>query len=269
MQNNHCVRLYGSIQDIHLQKTNEILLQKNIHDLAVSNRELEQFAYVASHDLQEPIRMIASFLGLLEQKYKHKLDEQALQYIHFAVDAAKRMRQLILDVLELSRVGKIRTKKELINLNDLLKEVCNLQKKEIEDTGAIIQIQSLPELYTYKSALLQVFSNLINNALKYRKKNIQPQVTISATQQNNGWLFTVADNGIGIESDYLEQIFIIFQRLHTHENYAGTGIGLAIVKKIIEQMEGKIWAESVVDKGSVFYFWLPNTLMSESSLNNH
>lgn len=254
-----CVKIFGSVQDIHAQKMNEALLEKNIRDLAVSNRELEQFAYVASHDLQEPLRMVTSFLSLLEQKYKNQLDDQASQYIHFAVDGAKQMRQLILDVLELSRVGKIKSKKELIDMNALLAEVCQMQKKPIEEADAQIQIQTLPKLYSYRSALLQVFGNLLSNALKYRKKDTPPIITIMATQQNEGWLFAVEDNGIGIESEYKEQIFIIFQRLHTHENYAGTGIGLAIVKKIIEQIGGKIWVESTFGKGSTFYCWLPNT----------
>lgn len=253
-----CVKIFGSVQDIQDQKMAEQLLQQHVHDLAVSNRELEQFAYVASHDLQEPLRMVTSFLSLLEQKYKNQLDEQAKQYINFSIDGAKRMRQLILDVLELSRVGRIRTRKEKIDMNALIQEVCSMQKVQIEETGALITIDALPELYNYKSSLLQVFNNLLNNAIKYRKKNTIPAINITAMQQNDGWLFAVADNGIGIEQEYLEQIFIIFQRLHTHENYSGTGIGLAIVKKIIEQIGGKIWAASTPDVGSTFYCWLPN-----------
>ncbi|MBY0348498.1 MAG: PAS domain-containing protein [Hydrotalea flava] len=252
-----CVKIFGSIQDIHAQKTAEQLLQQHVHELAISNRELEQFAYVASHDLQEPLRMVTSFLGFLEQKYKDRLDDQAKQYIGFAVNGAKRMRQLILDVLELSRVGKSRAKKEKIDMNALMEEVCIMQRVQIEETSAIIKIHALPELNNYRNSLLQVFNNLLNNAIKYRKKDIIPVIDITATQEKNGWLFAVTDNGIGIEQEYLEQIFAIFQRLHTHENYSGTGIGLAIVKKIVEHLGGKIWATSTPGIGSTFYCWLP------------
>jgi PAS domain S-box-containing protein len=254
---NKCVKIYGSIQDIHQQKTNELSLQQHIHDLAVSNRELEQFAYVASHDLQEPLRMITSFLSLLEQKYQHQLNEQGKQYIHFATDGAKRMRQLILDVLEFSKIGKTKTKKETINMNLLLQEVCAMQKNQIEESGAIIQIGELPQIYNYRSSLIQIFNNLINNAIKYRKPNVPPKIMINAATEKEGWLFTVADNGIGIESEYLDQIFVIFQRLHTQEHYSGTGIGLAIVKKIIDHLGGKIWVDSKPGIGSNFYVWLP------------
>ncbi|WP_167516892.1 PAS domain-containing protein [Hydrotalea flava] len=252
-----CVKIFGSIQDIHDKKTAEQLLQQHVQELAISNRELEQFAYIASHDLQEPLRMVTSFLSLLEQKYKDQLDDQAKQYIGFAVDGAKRMRQLVLDVLELSRVGKTRTKKEQIDMDALMEEVCTMQKAQIEESGAIVQIHELPVLFNYRSSLLQVFNNLLNNALKYRKKDGIPVINITATKENKGWLFAVADNGIGIEQEYLEQIFVIFQRLHTKENYSGTGIGLAIVKKIVEHLGGKIWATSTPGIGSTFYCWLP------------
>lgn len=258
------IRMIGSVTDITDRKKQEEslkVLNANLErinkELAVSNRELEQFAYVSSHDLQEPLRMITSFLTQLEKRYGAQLDEKARQYIAFAVDGATRMRQIILELLEFSRVGRINTQKESIDLNRLINEICLLQKKSIEEKNAIITTRNLPVIYQHKAPVLQVFQNLISNAIKYSKEGIAPLIEVAATDAGDHWLFTVADNGIGIEQEYFEKIFVIFQRLHGREEFDGTGIGLALVKKIIETTGGKIWLTSEPGKGSKFSFTIP------------
>lgn len=229
-------------------------LQKTAHDLAISNSELEQFAYIASHDLQEPLRMITSFLSQLEKKYNNRLDEKGKQYIYFAVDGAKRMRQIILDLLEFSRVGRFEGKSEEVDLNEVIEEIVSLHKKQIEETGATIDFNNLPILRGFKSPLRQLFQNLVSNALKYHNKDEKSLIEIEVTEMPAHWKFLVKDNGIGIEPDYYERIFNIFQRLHNREEYSGTGIGLAIVKKLVEAMGGEIWIEPNEGGGSVFIF---------------
>lgn len=229
-------------------------LQKTARNLAVSNGELEQFAYIASHDLQEPLRMITGFLTQLEKKYSDIIDEKGKQYIYFAVDGAKRMRQIILDLLHFSRVGKFEGKAEDVDTNKVVKEILSLYKKKIEKTKAIIHFDKLPVVHTFKSPLTQVIQNLISNALKYQKPGQQPVIKIAAKELAAHWQFSVQDNGIGIDSDSYDRIFIIFQRLHPKDEYSGTGIGLAIVKKIVEGMGGGIWVESRKGEGSTFFF---------------
>jgi PAS domain S-box-containing protein len=244
--------------EIKLQQINE-QLQKQTKDLEISNAELEQFAYVASHDLQEPLRMITSFLTLLEKKYGNVIDDKGKKYIYFAVDGAKRMREIILDLLEFSKVGKTENELEYLNLNDVLKEVKLLLRKSIEEKSATISIDLLPEIRSHRVPLLQVFQNLISNALKYANKEIPVQINITVKEFNDRWLFAVIDNGIGIEKDYFEKIFILFQRLHNKDEYSGTGMGLAITKKIIGTLGGKIWVKSEIGKGSSFFFTIKKT----------
>jgi len=245
-------------KDITGRKESEERLKKINKELALSNSELEQFAFVASHDLQEPLRMITSFLSQLEKRYGDLLDERAKRYIYFASDGAKRMRNIILDLLEFSRVGRTKEDKQAVSLNALLAEVVGLNRKLIQEKKAkIIWDEGLPELYTFKSPLRLVFQNLINNGLKYQAKGALPVITITAREQESGWHFTVADNGIGIDSEYFDKIFTIFQRLHNKEEYSGTGVGLAICKKIIENLEGEIWVSSKLDRGSEFHFIIP------------
>lgn len=258
------IRMIGSIADIsERKKYEESLKQLNANlekinsELAVSNQELEQFAYVASHDLQEPLRMVTSFLTQLDKKYNTQLDEKAHQYISFAVDGAKRMRLIILELLEFSRVGRINTQKEQINLNELIDEVLLLQKKAIEEKRAVIQTDILPVIFCPRAPLLQVFQNLVSNALKYSKEGIPPKIRIQVIDREDTWIFSVKDNGIGIDEEYFDKIFIIFQRLHGRNEYGGTGIGLAIVKKIVENLGGRVWVVSEAGKGSVFSFSLP------------
>ncbi len=232
-------------------------LQKTAQDLAISNAELEQFAYIASHDLQEPLRMITSFLTRIEKKYNNLLDEKGKQYIHFAVDGAKRMRQIILDLLEFSRVGRFDGQLEQVNVNEVVEEVVSLYQKQIEETSAVIHFSNLPVVKSFRSPLRQVIQNLVGNALKYQQSGVKPVIHVEAEEMNDHWKFLIKDNGIGIEPDYYERIFNIFQRLHNKEEYSGTGIGLAIVKKIVEAMGGKIWIEANEQKGSIFIFTIP------------
>jgi PAS domain S-box-containing protein len=238
--------------DTRLKELNENL-QKHAKELAISNEELEQFAYVASHDLQEPLRMVTGFLTQLEKKYQNNIDEKGKQYIYYAVDGAKRMRQIILDLLEYSRAGKAVAGIEKINLNKFMDEMRVLYRKQL-DEGAQILNGELPVIVCYKTSLWQLLQNLIGNALKYHKKGVAPIVLVSCSETNTHWQFCVEDNGIGIEPEYFSKIFIIFQRLHRKTEYSGTGIGLAIAKKLAENLGGKIWVESVKDQGSKFYF---------------
>ncbi|MGM0635422.1 MAG: PAS domain-containing protein [Bacteroidota bacterium] len=257
-------RMVGSVIDITYQKKHEKALlelnhqlKKHTKDLELSNAELEQFAYVASHDLQEPLRMITSFLSLLQKRYEEDLDEKAHQYIHFAVDGATRMRQIILDLLEYSRVGRKDTEKASVDLNELITDYRLLRKKKMEEIQATIETFDLPTIKNSPAALTQIFHNIIDNSLKYSRKNVATKVVVTAKDKEKYWEFSISDNGIGIEEEYFEKIFVIFQRLHGREEYDGTGMGLAIVKKNIDSLNGKIWVESTIDNGSTFYFTIP------------
>ena len=258
------IRVVGAMTDISYRKEYEeslkelnAKLEEQTKDLKESNRELEQFAYITSHDLQEPIRMIHSFLSLLEKKYGDKLDDKARQYIRFATDGALRMRQIILDLLDFSRIGKYEDKIKLVDLNQVVQEVLETHRNRINESQATIKNNGLPALLTIESPMIQIFHNLINNALKYHRPGVHPEVIIEANDLGEEWQIKVIDNGMGIEPEYLDKIFIIFQRLHTRELIDGTGMGLAIVKKVIENMGGKIWVTSEVGVGSTFYFTVP------------
>ena len=229
-------------------------LQQQALELAASNAELERFAYVASHDLQEPLRMVSSFLQLLEKKYKDNIDDTGSKYIHYAVDGADRMKQLILDLLEYSRVT---TSKDLItdvDMNEVVKEVLQIMDATIKELDCNIQLQALPPLKAVRrTQMLQLLQNLISNALKYHGAT-PCEIVIEAQEQEHHWLFKVKDNGIGFEPRFADRVFAMFHRLHNKSEYGGTGIGLSICKKIVEKHGGKIWAESEVGKGSTFYF---------------
>lgn len=250
------------------------LLEQETHysqELARSNAELEQFAYIASHDLQEPLRMVTSYLQLLERRYKNQLDARADEFIAYAVDGAQRMQTLINDLLNYSRVSTRGQPFVPVNCNKVVERaIANLQLA-ITETHAVITTDPLPEVIADTTQLAQVFQNLIGNAIKFRGEK-SPQIHITATknstetnQENsnlipseNEWLFSVRDNGIGLESQYAERIFVIFQRLHSRSKYPGNGIGLAICKKIIERHGGRIWMESKPGQGSIFYFTIPD-----------
>ena len=225
-------------------------------ELARSNRDLEQFAYAASHDLQEPLRMVATYTQLLAERYRGKLDADADKYIHYAVDGAVRMQKLVQDLLTFSRVGR-----ESIALRDtdcnivLQASLQNLQATILE-SGAVVQHAQLPLVTADSSLLIQVFQNLIGNAMKFRGSDT-PLIRISAQANGKEWVFSVTDNGIGIAAEHAESVFVIFRRLHLRAEYPGNGIGLSICKNIIEQHGGRIWVESALGHGSTFKFTLP------------
>ncbi|GGD92705.1 PAS domain S-box protein [Planktosalinus lacus] len=257
-------RVVGAMTDISYRKEYEeslkrlnSKLKKYTHQLETSNAELEQFAYVASHDLQEPLRMVSSFLSQLEKKYGSHLDEKARQYIHFAVDGAQRMRHIILDLLEFSRVTHFNEEKETFPVAEVIEDFCALRYKLIDELQAEITYKNMPEITAYKAPIVQVFNNLLDNALKYHRTDSTPKITVAAKNNKDHWKFSIKDNGIGIEPEYFDKIFIIFQRLHNKEAYGGTGMGLAIVKKVIDNLGGTIVVESAPGKGSKFIFTIP------------
>jgi light-regulated signal transduction histidine kinase (bacteriophytochrome) len=233
---------------------------KRAHEeLAHSNRELEQFAYVASHDLQEPLRMIASYTQLLAERYRGKLDDDADRYIHYVVDGAVRMQALIDDLLTFSRVGHHGISLQNADCNEAVETACKNLEAAVRETGAELQYERLPVVVADSRLLVQLFQNLIGNSIKFRGKE-PPRIRISAEKQNREWAFAITDNGIGIASEHLQSIFGIFKRLHTHAEYPGSGIGLSICKKIVEQHGGRIWVESVPGEGATFKFVLPTLL---------
>lgn len=246
----------GIIRDITERKWAEQKLIHSMEELSRSNAELQQFAYVASHDLQEPLRMITSYTKLLERRYKDKLDSNANEYIAFAVDGAMRMQQLINDLLAYSRVTSRCRNFEPVNCTEVFNRVAKNLKIAIEESGAAITQDHLPAVMADPSQLTQLFQNLIGNALKFRGE-APPRVHVSAEKKESEWIFSVSDNGIGIDPQYYDRIFIVFQRLHGKEDYPGSGIGLSICKKIVERHSGRIWLKSEPGKGATFYFSLP------------
>jgi len=244
------------LKDITRQKQTQESLSRQARELARSNADLEQFAYVASHDLQEPLRMVANYTQLLARRYKDKLDQDALDFINYAVDGAVRMQGLINDLLQYSRVGTRGKKFAPVDCSDVLGTAIANLRRSIEESRAIITNEDLPTIVADGAQLAQLFQNLIGNALKFHGEEA-PRVHISCRQDNGEWLFSVTDNGIGIDPQYKERIFIIFQRLHGLSEYAGTGIGLAICKKIIERHGGRIWVDSELGKGAKFSFTIP------------
>lgn len=231
-------------------------LEDRSRELERSNSELEQFAYVASHDLQEPLRKVASFCQLLQRHYAGRLDERADQYIEFAVDGAKRMQALISDLLNFSRVGRIAQDMAPVSCAAALDQARANLSAEMLESGATIEIGALPVVFGEESLLVAVFQNLLGNALKFRGPQ-PPRIAVSARRDGAAWLFSVADNGIGIEPEFAERIFVIFQRLHGKGTYPGTGIGLAMCRKIIEYHGGRIWLDISAEGGSRFCFTLP------------
>ena len=240
-------------EEIKERKRAEVVLREHAEKLARSNEELEQFAYVASHDLQEPLRKVTNFSELLAKKYSNQLDSKADRYIHYVVDGAARMQTLIRDLLSFSRVGQVESKIEPMNLESALSEALSTLDISIQESKAEITFDSLPEVNVNPGQITQLFQNLIANAIRYRSEE-KPRIKISAEQQNSHWQISVSDNGIGIGPEYCERIFVIFQRLHTREEYTGTGVGLAICKKIVERHGGRILVESKPGKGSTFFF---------------
>jgi PAS domain S-box-containing protein len=249
-------RMTGIVQDITERKQYEEEREQLLTRVLRSNKELEQFAYIASHDLQEPLRTVASFTRLLEKRYADKLDSDAKEFIHFAMDGALRMQKLIDDLLTYSRVGSQDNPFKPSDCNHLLDQAISNLRVAIEENHAVITRNNLPTINCNSLQMVQLFQNLIGNAIKFHSADI-PQIHISAEHKDDEWLFSIQDNGIGIDPQYKDRIFKIFQRLHSRDEYPGTGIGLALCMKIVELHNGKIWMESELGKGATFYFSLP------------
>ncbi|MGH2864260.1 MAG: sensor histidine kinase [Solirubrobacteraceae bacterium] len=258
------VQLGGEIESMRRQIVHELAtvqaagaaLEAQAIELSRSNAELEQFAYVASHDLQEPLRKVASFCQALERRYHGQLDERADQYIEFAVDGAKRMQLLINDLLAFSRVGRSGHTFELLALGDILEQAISSLSRTIAENGASVESQALPTVRGERTLLVSLFQNLISNAVKFRGSQA-PVVRLAAERQGDQWQLSCTDNGIGVEAGYAERIFLIFQRLHSKEAYAGSGIGLAMCRKIVEYHGGRMWLEPGHSPGARFLFTLP------------
>jgi len=239
---------------LRLRRQSEENLARKVEELARSNADLEQFAYVASHDLQEPLRMVAAYTQLLAERYRGKLDENADKFIGYASEGALRMQSLIQDLLAFSRVG--RNGSGRVDCNAVMGEVLVSLGSAIQESGAVVKHEKLPEVWANRTQMAQVFQNLIGNAIKFRGKE-PPAISVEAQKAGQQWLFSVSDNGIGIAPEYAENIFVVFQRLHARTEYPGNGIGLAICKKIVEHNGGKIWVEARAGHGSVFKFTMP------------
>ncbi|MBN1522584.1 MAG: response regulator [Candidatus Aureabacteria bacterium] len=254
--------MYGEllVRAIHYaieRKKMEGELKRTLEELKRSNEELEQFAYVASHDLQEPLRMVGSYVQLLEKRYKGKLDSNADDFIAFAVDGVSRMQGLISDLLKYSRVGTRGKDFRLVDVQSLLKQAMDNLQVALKECGAEVTYENLPEVMADDVQLIQLLQNLIGNAVKF-KSGKPPRIHVYAEKKRSEWVFCVEDNGIGIDLKHGERIFKIFQRLHTREEYQGTGIGLAVCKRIVERHGGRIWVESQKGEGSSFFFTLPS-----------
>ncbi len=246
----------GTVQDITDLKLTEEHLKQRTEELARSNAELQQFAYVASHDMQEPLRMVVNYLSLLERKYKEGLDQTAQMYIHYAVDGGQRMRDLIDDLLEYSRVDTRGKEPTPTPMNGVVAETLMILKQPIEENDAEIVVDTLPTILADESQMVQVMQNLVGNAIKFHGPE-RPKVRISVTSGNGEWIFSVKDNGIGLNMENAGKLFQMFQRLHGRTEYPGTGVGLAIVKKIVERHCGRVWVESEEGKGATFFFTVP------------
>jgi light-regulated signal transduction histidine kinase (bacteriophytochrome) len=228
--------------------------------MEAKNKELEQITYIASHDLQEPLRTISGIVNIMNQQYMEQLDEDADKYLKFMKDASERMRNLIKGLLDYSRVGK-GNELTYFDCKETISEIREDLAAFISESHSQIVIEGdLPYLRGYKTEFRLLLQNLISNAIKFRKKNVNPEIKISAVKEYNCWKFTIKDNGIGIEPKYQEKIFMIFQRLHNRSEYEGTGIGLSHCKKIVELHGGKIWVDSRLEHGSTFYFTIPNSI---------
>ena len=260
-------RMIGAMRDITSRKRDEEKLnqlnkelENKAEQLSISNSELESFAYVTSHDLQEPLRMVSSFLQLLQKKYESQLDEKGMKYINFAIDGSERMKILIQDLLEFSRINSSREIHGQVDLNDIARKTISNLRRVIEEANASVTISILPLIYGNESQLMQLFQNLIGNAIKYRSER-DPVIAVGYKERDEEWEFFVKDNGIGIDEKFYHKIFVIFQRLHNRKEYDGTGIGLAVCKKIVDFHGGKIWLESITGEGTTFYFTISKNLL--------
>ncbi|MFW9972200.1 MAG: ATP-binding protein [Candidatus Odinarchaeota archaeon] len=246
------VGIVVSILSEHISRR-QIKFNEIVEDLRRSNEDLQQFAYVASHDLQEPLRAIVSFSQLLEDRYKNKMDKDGAEFIDFITDGAKKMNTLIKDLLSYSRITTHTMPSKIYNLEIIIKEALYNLQESIKESGAVITYDIMPILKVDKTQFIQLFQNLLSNSIKFRRQE-PPKIHIGVKNVNDEWLFSIKDNGIGIDSKFFDKLFNIFYRLHTKEEYPGTGIGLPICKKIVQRYGGKIWVESEIGKGSTFFF---------------
>ncbi len=245
--------------DVTDRKQAERALARQAQELARSNAELDHFAHAVSHDLNEPLRMVASYMQLLEQRYGGQLDEQAKEYMHFAADGARRMQAMIKAILSLAQVSSQGGKLAPTDCEDVLARVLHSLRLRIDECGAVVTHAPLPTVWADEPQLTRVFQNLIGNAIKFQPAGRTPRVDIGVERVGSEWQFAVRDNGIGIDMRHAQRLFQIFQRLHKHDGYEGTGIGLTLCRRIIERHGGRIWVESQPDEGATFYFTLPVT----------
>jgi signal transduction histidine kinase len=251
---------------LHSRRLAEENLVRKVEELARSNAELEQFAYVASHDLQEPLRMVANYTQLLRERYRGRLDENADKYIGYASEGAVRMQTLIHDLLAFSLVNRKASTSGRVDCDSAMAEVVMSMGPAIQESSARVTYEALPAVWAERSQITQLFQNLIGNAIKFRGKEA-PEISVCAEKQGSRWLFSVSDNGIGIDSEFATNVFAVFQRLHTRSEYPGNGIGLAICKSIVERCDGKIWVEPHAGGGSTFNFTLPCAASVEKELS--
>lgn len=249
-------RLEREIRDVNSSLERNV--KQRTAELEVKNRDLEQFAYVASHDLQEPLRTTTGFVDLLRKRYYGKLDSNADQYLDYISQSSDRMKVLIHNLLDYSRLGK---EKELVTIccNELFQDVLHDLDQSIRETNATVVSEPLPQVTGYKTELKQLFQNLVSNSIKFRKKDAPPEVSVNAVKENGQWIFSFKDNGIGISPAFHEKVFVLFKRLHNRTDYEGTGIGLAYCKKIVELHGGRIWVESIPGQGCTFFFTISET----------
>lgn len=245
------------VSDITERKRVESEFARINSELVRSNTELGQFAYVASHDLQEPLRMVTGYLQLLEKRYKGQIDQEGTEFIHYAVEGAVRMKRLIEDLLALSRAGTQKASFRPVDSRILFQAACSNLSVAIRESGAEVTCGSLPTIIADTGLLTQAFQNLIGNAIKFRRKDTAPRVHLTAELVKDAWLFSIRDNGIGIEARHLDRIFGIFERLHSSDQYEGSGVGLAITQRIVERHGGRVWVESTMGQGSTFFFLIP------------
>jgi signal transduction histidine kinase len=251
--------------EVHERARAERDLQGAVDELSRTNAELERFAYVAAHDLQEPVRGLVSFSQLLERRYHDRLDDDGREYLHFIVNEALRMSNLVRDLLEYSRAGGTAQSAEEVDCAELVSSVLETLAAKIERKGACVEVGALPRLNADRGQLYQLFLNLVGNALKYSGASAPPLVRVSAERDGDDWRFAVADNGIGIDPQYHDYVFEVFRRLHTGAAYPGTGIGLAICKRIVESHGGRIWLQSTPERGTTFFFTLPDKAEEEAA----
>ncbi len=263
-ENSQTTRMVGTLQDIHTQKLHEDELETLVVKLKQSNNDLERFAHVASHDLQEPLRVISSYVQLINKRYNDKLGDGAKEFFGFIVDGCKRMQQLINDLLDFSRVVQNDLVTSNVDLKETMKHVERNLAKKMESSAAILTHKDLPIVIANRSLLERLLQNLVNNSLKYQDTSTPPMIEVNAKEDDHEWVISVKDNGIGIDEKYFDKIFIIFQRLHTVDEYSGTGVGLAICQRIVHAHGGRVWVESTLGEGTTFNFTLPKTSHSKT-----